>query len=151
MKSYLFAVLACLTAACAGEDPTEATGDPTLYLTGTEERARQNEDGSVDCESPRKVLICHIPPGNPDNAHTICVGAAAVRAHEENHGDPIGECDDGSDDDGTTDDGPTDDGSDDGSDDDSSDDDSSDDHSDDGEPGPDGGVPEPDAGVVDID
>ena len=151
MRSFLFALLACVTAACAGEDAPEEQGDPTLYLTGTEEIARENEDGSFDCESPRKVLICHIPPGNPDNAHTICVGAPAVRAHEENHGDPIGACDDGSDDDGTTDDGTTDDGTtDDGTGDDGSDDtgdDTGDDGSDDtgddtgdGEPGPDGGV-----------
>ena len=155
MRSCLFAVLACLTAACAGDSP-EVQGDPTYYLTGTEEQARQNEDGSFDCESPRKVLICHIPPGNPDNAHTICVGAAAVRAHEENHGDPAGECDDGDDDgttdDGTTDDGPTDDGTTDDGDDGSDDGDDSSDDSGDGEPGPDGGVPaDPDAGVVDVD
>ena len=39
-----------------------------------------------------KVTICHIPPGNPENAHTIVVGASAVPAHLENHGDSLGEC-----------------------------------------------------------
>ncbi len=39
-----------------------------------------------------KVTICHIPPGNPDNAHTIVVGASAVPAHIANHGDSVGEC-----------------------------------------------------------
>lgn len=39
-----------------------------------------------------KVTICHIPPGNPDNAHTIVVGAPAVPAHLELHGDSLGEC-----------------------------------------------------------
>ncbi len=38
-----------------------------------------------------KVTICHIPPGNPDNAHTIVVGAPAVPAHLD-HGDSLGEC-----------------------------------------------------------
>jgi len=38
-----------------------------------------------------KVCICHRPPGNPDNAHTICIGAPAVRAHLR-HGDTVGEC-----------------------------------------------------------
>jgi len=33
-----------------------------------------------------KVSICHIPPGNPDNARVIKVGAAAVAAHLA-HGD----------------------------------------------------------------
>lgn len=39
-----------------------------------------------------KVTICHIPPGNPANAHTITVGAPAVAAHLA-HGDTIGDCD----------------------------------------------------------
>jgi len=38
-----------------------------------------------------KVTICHIPPGNPGNAHTITVGASAVQAHL-NHGDYLGPC-----------------------------------------------------------
>jgi hypothetical protein len=42
-----------------------------------------------------KVTICHFPPGNPDNAHTIVVGASAVPAHLELHGDFIGSCETG--------------------------------------------------------
>ena len=42
-----------------------------------------------------KVTICHFPPGNPDNAHTIVVGAPAVPAHLELHGDTLGECGEG--------------------------------------------------------
>jgi hypothetical protein len=38
-----------------------------------------------------KISICHIPPGNPSNAHTIVVGAPAERAHLD-HGDTLGEC-----------------------------------------------------------
>ena len=38
-----------------------------------------------------KVTICHIPPGNPDNAHTISVSENAVPAHLA-HGDTLGEC-----------------------------------------------------------
>jgi hypothetical protein len=53
-----------------------------------------------------KVTICHIPPGNPENAHTIVVGAAAVGAHLA-HGDFEGECDG---DEGATDDDLDDDG-----------------------------------------
>ncbi len=41
---------------------------------------------SSSSSSTEKVTICHIPPGNPDNAHTITVGSPAVRAHEA-HGD----------------------------------------------------------------
>ena len=36
-----------------------------------------------------KVTICHFPPGNPDNAHAITVGASAVPAHVTNHHDAV--------------------------------------------------------------
>lgn len=39
-----------------------------------------------------KVMICHIPRGNPANAHTIVVATAAVKAHLP-HGDTLGSCD----------------------------------------------------------
>jgi hypothetical protein len=39
----------------------------------------------------KKVLICHIPPGNPENAHEICVGEPSVDAHLA-HGDVLGSC-----------------------------------------------------------
>lgn len=38
-----------------------------------------------------KVTLCHIPPGNPGNAHTIRVSRNAVRAHLA-HGDTLGPC-----------------------------------------------------------
>ncbi len=38
-----------------------------------------------------KVTICHVPPGNPSNAHTITVGAPALAAHLA-HGDTKGVC-----------------------------------------------------------
>jgi hypothetical protein len=38
-----------------------------------------------------KVTLCHVPPGNPGNAHTITVGAPAVAAHLA-HGDTLGPC-----------------------------------------------------------
>ncbi len=38
-----------------------------------------------------KVVICHIPPGNPGNRHTIEVGEPAVPAHIA-HGDTLGPC-----------------------------------------------------------
>jgi serine-aspartate repeat-containing protein C/D/E len=40
---------------------------------------------------PKKVTICHIPPGNPKNKHTITVDESAVQAHL-NHGDTLGPC-----------------------------------------------------------
>ena len=41
-----------------------------------------------------KVEVCHIPPGNPDNAHTITISENAVSAHLA-HGDHVGACDSG--------------------------------------------------------
>jgi len=38
-----------------------------------------------------RVVLCHVPPGNPDNAHTITVGSSVVDAHLA-HGDYLGEC-----------------------------------------------------------
>jgi hypothetical protein len=75
----------------------------------------QPDPRACDPADTQKTTICHIPPGNPANAHTICVGNAAVPAHVNNHGDFIGTCvctDDG----GVTppDDGGTTSGSDDG-------------------------------------
>ena len=47
---------------------------------------------ACDPADTKKTTICHIPLGNPANAHTICVGNAAVPAHLNNHGDFIGTC-----------------------------------------------------------
>ena len=42
-------------------------------------------------DAGEKVVICHIPPGNPDNAHAIEVSVDALDAHLA-HGDSIGDC-----------------------------------------------------------
>ncbi len=66
--------------------------DPSMNLTGTEEEPLTSGPANTpSCASP-KVLICHIPPGNPANAHSICVGAPAVKAHVTHHGDGLGAC-----------------------------------------------------------
>jgi hypothetical protein len=49
---------------------------------------------TVAAAAVEKVSICHIPPGNPENAHTIVVGAPAVPAHLA-HGDTAGACGEG--------------------------------------------------------
>jgi hypothetical protein len=43
-------------------------------------------------QSREKITICHIPPGNPENAHSIEIDIHAWPAHEA-HGDVIGDCD----------------------------------------------------------
>lgn len=44
-----------------------------------------------DDEYKDKVLICHVPPGNPENRHEIFVSPSAVPAHLA-HGDNLGPC-----------------------------------------------------------
>jgi hypothetical protein len=50
------------------------------------------DDTSQQEDTRGMVTLCHVPPGNPANAHTISVGAPAVRAHLH-HGDHLGACD----------------------------------------------------------
>jgi hypothetical protein len=45
----------------------------------------------LDKLPPGKAVICHYPPGNPGNRHTIEVGQPAVQAHMA-HGDTLGPC-----------------------------------------------------------
>ncbi len=39
-----------------------------------------------------KIEICHFPPGNQDNFHTITISENAWTAHQVNHGDLLGSC-----------------------------------------------------------
>jgi hypothetical protein len=90
MPTFQFLSGFVLTAALAG--CSSQVDDQSMYLTGTEEYAVTLANGAPGCTNPKKVLICHIPPGNPDNAHDICVGHQAVAPHQEHHGDTIGAC-----------------------------------------------------------
>ncbi len=50
-----------------------------------DEDENENEEG--------KITICHFPPGNPLNAHTISVGSPnAASKHMTLHGDELGPC-----------------------------------------------------------
>jgi hypothetical protein len=62
--------------ACEGDDPA-GEDDP--------------EDEDEETEEETKVAVCHVPPGNPENPHTIEVGESAVPAHLA-HGDTEGAC-----------------------------------------------------------
>jgi len=59
-----------------------------------EEGEEEEEEDDEEEEEGDKVEICHIPPGNPDNARTIMVSQSALAAHLA-HGDYEGECDEG--------------------------------------------------------
>ena len=64
--------------ACGLQDDQSITGDVDLHACAP--------------GSTKKTTICHFPPGNPSNAHTLCVGNSAVPAHVQHHHDTLGEC-----------------------------------------------------------
>ncbi|HSG98575.1 MAG TPA: hypothetical protein VLB27_00905, partial [candidate division Zixibacteria bacterium] len=72
----------------AGCGSAESDGPTSIRynLDELEENCDQAEDIAVKAH---KVAICHIPPGNPDNAHTIVVSVRAKDAHLA-HGDTLG-------------------------------------------------------------
>ena len=59
----------------------------------------ETEDRCSSCEEQErggppgddKVMICHIPPGNPSNPRTLIVSEGALQAHLD-HGDSLGMC-----------------------------------------------------------
>lgn len=56
-----------------------------LFLFAFTTNPRKNDQGD------HKITICHIPPGNPDNAHEITIDESALPAHLA-HGDTEGSC-----------------------------------------------------------
>ncbi len=87
--SVVFGALALAACGPQQEDATE-------FLTGTESQpiVVMTEDGGTAFECPAdKELVCHVPPGNPANEHSICIGKPAVKAHLKNHPDYLGPCD----------------------------------------------------------
>lgn len=51
----------------------------------------EGNTGSDECSKQNKVTICHIPPGEKDNPHTLCLPEEAIPAHLS-HGDVLGKC-----------------------------------------------------------
>jgi hypothetical protein len=77
--SFLFAIFLVLSAVLA--TPWLST-IPAAYADG---------DHDDDDDGDDKVAIYHIPPGNPENAHTLRVSENAVPVHLT-YGDTLGEC-----------------------------------------------------------
>jgi hypothetical protein len=98
-----FAGAAMLLLAACGGTP-EVTGDDSAATVAAAATAFVCQPGvpdprACDPSDSKKTTICHLPPGNPANAHTLCVGTPAVRAHLD-HGDRLGSCCDATDVDG---------------------------------------------------
>ncbi len=70
---------------------TDLTKDQLVFLEieFEDEKFELDDDNGDD---HGKTTICHFPPGNPGNAHTISVGAKAAQSHILRHGDTMGEC-----------------------------------------------------------
>ncbi len=64
-------------------DDTACTATDSVFVHVVDVRCGNNWN---------KVLVCHIPPGNPANAHTICISENGVPAHLA-HGCYLGACD----------------------------------------------------------
>jgi LPXTG-motif cell wall-anchored protein len=60
-----------------------AAAAAALLSLGAAPAAAGSDDG--------KVTVCHVPPGNPNNAHTIVISVNALPAHLA-HGDTLGPC-----------------------------------------------------------
>ncbi|MCI0711849.1 MAG: hypothetical protein L0154_16960 [Chloroflexi bacterium] len=70
----------------------ELLPDGRLLADDVSEFVAPDVDAEIPTEGP--VTICHIPPGNSNNAHTITVDASSVSAHL-GHGDYLGACGEG--------------------------------------------------------
>ncbi len=75
-------------------DTSNLTDTDSVTISVNKKDVPDNGDPDND-KDQNKVTICHIPPGNPENAHTITVGESAVLAHVAQHGDTIGPCSSG--------------------------------------------------------
>jgi putative hemolysin len=73
---------------------TSASQSGASTSSNANSAARGNQQSAARNQYQEKVLICHIPPGEPDNAHTISVSPNAVPAHLA-HGDTLGPCPNG--------------------------------------------------------
>lgn len=116
MKRFTVAItiigLSFLMSAC-GKTEFSGTGDSLSLKSG---EVSQIEEGDADghllqeiVDDPalgelyacgnKKVLICHVPPGNPAAAHTLCISENAIPAHLEHSAetgeqDVLGACED---------------------------------------------------------
>jgi hypothetical protein len=87
-----------------GSAPDDANEQSTEEVSAADRaaiKACHLDDGSVEmtakvhaCDpgDKKKTTICHVPPGNPANAHTLCIGNPAVPHHLANHPDYLGPC-----------------------------------------------------------
>jgi hypothetical protein len=75
--------------ACGGESPLSTAADEPAAVKDSSNVTSLAVATQTAQET--KVTICHVPPGNPENAHEITVAESSLKAHFP-HGDTIGTC-----------------------------------------------------------
>ncbi|MBI4114701.1 MAG: peptidoglycan-binding protein [Candidatus Niyogibacteria bacterium] len=68
---------------------------PPGLLTSFNERIFATSTSATS--TPDKIVVCHVPPGNSENRHTIRISEVAFNAHHSNHNDFRGSCDESED------------------------------------------------------
>ncbi len=81
---------------CNGEETCDEDGqclpgDPPCEKGQVCDEEDDECRGCGDPVAEGKTVLCHVPPGGGDHAHTIVVGDPAVASHLE-HGDSLGPC-----------------------------------------------------------
>src|SRR5262245_4585787 len=87
-----FAMMLCLPVACGGGSEDSTRKQSALEACGLDDVEADADLRACDPSETHKTTICHIPPGNPANAHTLCIGTPAVKHHLKNHNDYVGAC-----------------------------------------------------------
>ena len=90
-KSVFFAIALTAVALGLASIAPMAIADP-----GDKKNPRADKDvlefhDADVVDSSSTTTICHMPPGNPDNARTLVVGTSSLTAHLD-HGDERGSC-----------------------------------------------------------
>ena len=85
---YLVLLLFLPLWSCGSEESAQTGVTQSL----SEEECRDLDKKANKAVKGHKIAICHIPPGNPDNAHTIVISKNAAQTHFDHHGDFEGIC-----------------------------------------------------------
>lgn len=75
-----------------GDDSVDSNGDGIPDCSQGLELEEFPDEWICSNGNKIKVLICHRPPGNPDNGQTQCISPSALPAHLNNHPDWLGPC-----------------------------------------------------------
>ncbi|MDD5026770.1 MAG: thrombospondin type 3 repeat-containing protein [Candidatus Peribacteraceae bacterium] len=76
--------------------------DPNASSISSLSSSTSSESSSIGSEG-EQIVVCHYPPGNRKNVHTLTIDASAWTAHK-GHGDRLGACEEDKDGDGVSND-----------------------------------------------